>query len=84
MADYDTSGEMYGQPPKLKGFKGEQAITGAILEVSEEKQNNIYLLGGKGGPELTGPELSELQDLPGAAEPEAGQPHAHERGQDPG
>ena len=25
MAEYDTSGEMYGQPPKLKGFKGEQA-----------------------------------------------------------
>ncbi len=53
MAQYDTSGQMYGQDqPKLTGFKGEQALTGAILEVSEEKQNKIYVIGGKGGPEL--------------------------------
>jgi hypothetical protein len=59
MAQYDTSGEMYGQEqPKLIGFKGEQALTSAILEVSEEKQNKIYLIGGKGGPELEGDELS--------------------------
>jgi hypothetical protein len=59
MAQYDTSGEMYGQgAPKLVGFKGEQALTSAILEVSEEKQNKIYLIGGKGGPELGGDALS--------------------------
>ena len=62
MAEFDTSGQMYGQQqPKLKAFKGEQAITGAILEVSEEKQNHVYMLAGKGGPELAGPELSNLK-----------------------
>jgi hypothetical protein len=61
MADYDESGEMEGQPPKLKAFKGEQALTSAILDVSEEKQNNIYLIGGKGGPELDGDDLSAFK-----------------------
>jgi hypothetical protein len=50
---------MYGQDqPKLVGFKGEQALTSAILEVTEGKQNTIYVIGGKGGPELDGDELS--------------------------
>jgi len=61
MAEYDNAGEMYGQQPKLKGFKGEQALTGAILEVSEEKQNKIYVIGGKGGPELAGEEISAFK-----------------------
>jgi len=62
MADYDNSGDMYGQQaPKLKAFKGEQALTGAILEVSEEKQNKLYLIGGKGGPELAGDELAVIK-----------------------
>jgi hypothetical protein len=61
MAEYDNAGEMYGQPPKLKGFKGEQALTSAILEVSEEKQNKIYLVGGKGGPELNSDSLSAFK-----------------------
>ena len=59
MAQYDTSGEMYGQDqPKLVGFKGEQALTSAILEVTEGKQNTIYVIGGKGGPELDSDLLS--------------------------
>jgi len=61
MAEYDDSGEEMGQPPKLKAFKGEQALTGAILEVTEDKQNKIYLIGGKGGPELAGDELSGIK-----------------------
>jgi len=58
MAEYDTTGQMYGQAPTLKAFKGEQALTGAILEVSEAKQNTIYLIGGKGGPELNSADLT--------------------------
>jgi hypothetical protein len=58
MAQYDDSGAMTGQAPKLMGFKGEQALTSAILEVSEEKQNKIYMIGGKGGPELAGDDLT--------------------------
>lgn len=52
MIDYDDSGAMMGQPPRVRAFKGEQAITSALLEVSEEKQNKIYVLGGKGGPDF--------------------------------
>ena len=56
MAEMDQSGIMMGQPPTLKSFKGEQAITSALLELTEEKQNKIYLLSGHGEPELgTGP-----------------------------
>jgi len=62
MADYDTSGEMYGQEaPKLKAFKGEQALTAAILDVSEEKQIKIYMIGGKGGPELASDDLAAFK-----------------------
>jgi ABC-type uncharacterized transport system involved in gliding motility auxiliary subunit len=58
MAQYDESAEEEGQPPKLTAFKGEQALTSAIMEVTEEKQNKVYLIGGKGGPELASDELS--------------------------
>ncbi|HEX4085819.1 MAG TPA: Gldg family protein [Chthoniobacteraceae bacterium] len=61
MAEYDNSGEMTGQPPQLKGFKGEQALTSAILEVTEPHQNKIYLIGGKGGPELNSDDLSAFK-----------------------
>ena len=52
MIEYDESGAAMGQPPRLLAFKGEQAITSALLEVSENKQNKVYFLGGKGGPDL--------------------------------
>jgi len=59
MAQYDDSGGADGQqPPKLVAFKGEQALTSAIMEVSQAKQSKIYLIGGKGGPELNGDEIS--------------------------
>jgi hypothetical protein len=61
MADIDDSGADTGAPPSLKAFKGEQVLTGAILEVSEPTQNKIYLVGGKGGPELEGEELSAFK-----------------------
>jgi hypothetical protein len=61
LAQYDDSGEMSGQPPKLIAFNGEQALTSAILDVTEDKQNKVYLIAGKGGPELTSDELSALK-----------------------
>ena len=61
MAQYDESGDMYGQQqPKLVGFRGEQALTSAMMEVSEGQQNKVYLIGGKGGPELTSDDLAVL------------------------
>ena len=64
MAEMDQSGMMMGQPPTLKSFKGEQAITSALLELTEEKQNKIYLLAGHGEPELTKGPIDEAAGGP--------------------
>ena len=58
MADFDQGNMMYGQPPQLKDFKGEQAITSALLELVENQQNKLCLMGGHGEPELTDENLS--------------------------
>jgi hypothetical protein len=53
MADFempDQMAMMMGQSqPKLKAFKGEQAMTSALLELTEGKPNKVYLLAGHGG-----------------------------------
>jgi ABC-type uncharacterized transport system involved in gliding motility auxiliary subunit len=54
MAEIDNSGAMFGQPPQIKAFKGEQAITSALLELTENKQNKLYVLAGHGEPDLAG------------------------------
>lgn len=54
MAEMDASGIMTGQAPTLKAFKGEQAMTSALLELTEERQSKVYVLGGHGEPELVG------------------------------
>ena len=48
MADYDYLTQLTGEPPRLRAFKGEQALTSAILEVSEPKQRTVYFLQGQG------------------------------------
>jgi hypothetical protein len=53
MADYDTTGEMYGQPPQLKAFKGEQVLTSGLLEISEQRQSKLYAVTGQGEREIT-------------------------------
>ena len=52
MAEMDQSGLMMGQAPTVKAFKGEQAMTSALLELTEEKQSKVYVLAGHGEPEL--------------------------------
>jgi hypothetical protein len=61
MADYDNSGAMFGQPPLLKAFKGEQAITGGLLEISEEKQYKLYTLTGQGEREISEEDLRGIK-----------------------
>jgi len=46
LAEYDYTGMQWGQPPTLKAFKGEEAITTGILNVSEEKQIKIGFIKG--------------------------------------
>jgi hypothetical protein len=58
MAEFDQGNLMIGQPPQLKSFKGEQAITSALLEIVEEKQNKLYVLTGHSEPGITDESIS--------------------------
>ncbi len=59
----DQMAMMTGQvQPRLKAFKGEQAITSALLELTEGKPNKIYFAGGHGEPDLGNPELKLFAD----------------------
>ncbi len=54
----DQMSMMAGQTqPRLKSFKGEQAITSALLELVEGKPNKVYFVGGHGEPALGSDEL---------------------------
>ena len=48
MADIDTSGMAMGEGPRVTAFKGEQAITSAMIDLVEGKKNAIgYITGHK-------------------------------------
>jgi ABC-type uncharacterized transport system len=54
MADVDQSGMAFGEGPRVTAFKGEQAITSAMMDLVEGKKNTIgYVLGHK-EPALAG------------------------------
>ncbi|MGE0640417.1 MAG: GldG family protein [Thermoanaerobaculia bacterium] len=68
LADYDYSGMQYGQAPQMTGFKGEEAFTGAILELAESRKPKVLLTSGHGEASIdeVGPEgLSQVRDLLG-------------------
>lgn len=51
MAELDRSAAMYGEGPRLVGFKGEQAITSAMMDLVEGKKNAVgYVTGHKEPP----------------------------------
>jgi ABC-type uncharacterized transport system involved in gliding motility auxiliary subunit len=54
LAEYDYSGMQYGQQPKMKGFKGEEQFTSAILAVVNPKQPKIYFTTGHGEHDIDG------------------------------
>jgi len=54
LAEYDYSGMQYGQQPKMKGFKGEEQFTAAILGVVNPKQPKLYFTTGHGEHDLDG------------------------------
>lgn len=60
MAELDTGGAMMGQPPTIRSFKGEQAVTSALLELTEEKQNKLYAVTGHGEPEFNSENMQGL------------------------
>jgi hypothetical protein len=66
MADFeqpDQMAMMTGQfQPRMTAFKGEQAITSALLELTEGKPNKIYLTSGHGEPDLQAQELKVFSE----------------------
>src|SRR6266849_1293953 len=51
MAEIDQSGTSFGEGPRVKAFKGEQAITSAMMDLVEGKKNTLgYVLGHKEPP----------------------------------
>lgn len=68
LAEYDYSGMQFGQQPTMKGFKGEEAFTSAIVELVEKKKPRVLWTTGHGeaGLDDFGPEgISQLKDLLG-------------------
>jgi hypothetical protein len=65
MAELDKSGVEFGQQPTIKSFKGEEMITSAIIEVTEEKQNKVYFLTGHGEFEIAGADLAAFRQYVG-------------------
>ena len=55
MAEIDQSGMAFGEGPRVTAFKGEQAITSAMIDLVEGKKNTIgYVIGHK-EPSITEP-----------------------------
>jgi ABC-2 type transport system permease protein len=51
MAEIDQSGVAFGEGPRVTAFKGEQAITSAMMDLVEGKKNTVgYVLGHKEPP----------------------------------
>jgi ABC-type uncharacterized transport system involved in gliding motility auxiliary subunit len=48
LADWDYSGMQMGAPPTMTGFKGEEAFTGAILELVEQRKPKVLFTTGHG------------------------------------
>jgi ABC-type uncharacterized transport system involved in gliding motility auxiliary subunit len=66
LADYDYSGMQMGQPPKLKGFKGEEQFTSAVLGVVSPKVPKVYFVTGHGEHDpdsATEDGMSQLKEL---------------------
>src|SRR6184192_844738 len=62
MADIDQSGMAFGEGPRVAAFKGEQAITGAMIDLVEGKKKILgYVLGHKEPPLKEGSAISVLK-----------------------
>ena len=62
MADIDQSGMAFGEGPRVAAFKGEQAITSAMIDLVEGKKKTLgYVLGHKEPPLSEGSAISVLK-----------------------
>jgi ABC-type uncharacterized transport system len=51
MAEYDPPG-MFSETPQVRAFRGEQIITSALIELTEDKETKIGFITGHGEPSL--------------------------------
>src|SRR6266498_238516 len=62
MADVDQSGMAVGEGPRVTAFKGEQAITSAMIDIVEGKKKTLgYVLGHKEPPLTEGSAITVLK-----------------------
>jgi ABC-type uncharacterized transport system involved in gliding motility auxiliary subunit len=59
IADYDYSGVQQGAAPQMRTFKGEEAFTSAILDVTEKSVSKIYFSSGHGEPKIDSQERGQ-------------------------
>src|SRR5436305_2530779 len=55
MADVDQSGMSFGEGPRVAAFKGEQAITSAMIDLVEGKKKTLGYITGHKEPALSAP-----------------------------
>jgi hypothetical protein len=55
MADIDQSGMSFGEGPRVAAFKGEQAVTGAMIDLVEGKKKTLGYVTGHKEPALSAP-----------------------------
>jgi len=55
MADIDQSGSAFGEGPRVAAFKGEQAITSAMIDLVEGKKKTLGYVTGHKEPALSAP-----------------------------
>src|SRR5437764_7517883 len=53
MAEIDRSGMQFGEGPRVAAFKGEQAVTSAMMDLVEGKKNTIGYITGHKEPEVS-------------------------------
>src|SRR6202045_2930341 len=62
MAEIDQSGVAFGEGPRVAAFKGEQAITSAMMDLVEGKKNTIGYVTGHKKPSITEPSPLAMLD----------------------
>jgi ABC-type uncharacterized transport system involved in gliding motility auxiliary subunit len=62
MAEIDQSGAAFGEGPRVTAFKGEQAITSAMIDLVEGKKNTIGYVTGHKEPAIAEPSPLAMMD----------------------
>lgn len=63
LVEYDYSGMQFGQPPRVKAFKGEEQFTAALLAVDDPRQPVLCFTTGHGERQLSGHSDEGLSSL---------------------